>query len=433
MTVWPQLKKITRQDQPENRSDTERLSGINLRLQEELKGCHKLISDLFYEKSKAEVKYREEATELQREQARLKASIDSLNVGYIMIDTNMNIVMMNTLAASVLCLAPDDNGVPGMITGAVQLQCSVNEIQKNLYDNFDLISRIKECYENKKTINIKEVYYRDRYLHIFLSPIVVLKKQLEVIGEVILIEDITEAKILERAKNEFFTIASHELRTPLNAIRGNTAMILDYYRDRLPDEQIKEMVDDIHTASKNLISIVNDFLDSSRLELGKMVFQKEEVDLAPIIQDVFNQFSPFSGGLSFELIAPNSVSFRVIADRDKVRQVLVNLISNSVSFTKVGGIKVRLETADQAVKVQVADTGKGISVENQHLLFRKFQQAGDNIYTRDVTHGTGLGLYIAKLMVEGMGGKLWLEKSKENVGTVFAFTLPAAAEKDNES
>jgi len=116
----------------------------------------------------------------------------------------------------------------------------------------------------------------------------------------------------------------------------------------------------------------------------------------------------------------------IIADKDKTKQILINLVGNAIKYTGKGGVIVTAINDGPFVKVLVADSGVGISLENQALLFRKFQQAGDSIYTRTVSKGTGLGLYISKLIAEGMGGKVKIEKSEVGKGTIFSFSLPIA-------
>ena len=186
------------------------------------------------------------------------------------------------------------------------------------------------------------------------------------------------------------------------------------------------MVDDINTSSIRLISIVNDFLDMSRLELGKMVFKKESIGLVELAQSVIKEYQTTGSlkMLSLSFIPPNEALPNVMGDNVRARQVLVNLIGNGVKYTEKGGITVSVVRNDKSIEVLVSDTGKGISSENQNLLFRKFQQAGDSIYTRDSSQSTGLGLYISKLMMEGMGGKVGLKSSVEGKGSVFFFSLP---------
>ena len=117
----------------------------------------------------------------------------------------------------------------------------------------------------------------------------------------------------------------------------------------------------------------------------------------------------------------------VMADKDRLKQVLINMIGNAFKFTETGGVYFeKFDSKDGTVSVDVRDTGSGIAVEQQPLLFRKFQQAGDSLYTRDTSKGTGLGLYISKLLIEGMKGSIGLRTSALKKGSVFYFSLPVA-------
>ncbi len=284
-------------------------------------------------------------------------------------------------------------------------------------------------------IDTKDVLWHDKYLRIIINPFSLsLEKRL--LGTVIMIEDVTEDTLLNRSRDEFFSIASHELRTPLTAIRGNASLIQQYYAKKIPDETFQQMIRDIHDSSIRLIHIVNDFLDTSRLEQGRITFKKEPVDLLSLIEMVVKEYQGALEGQDVSLrVAPyhpdntssSSAHCLVLADVDRVKQVLINLIGNSVKYTKKGTIEVELDCTEKAfVKVLVTDTGSGISEKNQALLFKKFQQTEENLYTRDTTGGTGLGLYVAKLLVEGMGGTLQLEKSEVGKGSMFSFTLPTS-------
>jgi signal transduction histidine kinase len=250
-----------------------------------------------------------------------------------------------------------------------------------------------------------------------------------VAGAIVVFRDVSKEKELERAKDEFFSIASHELRTPLTAIRGNAAMLEEYFGSKLKDPTIREMIQDIRKAGARLIELVNDFLDTGRLEQGRLKFQKEQFDIAALMEEATRELEPSALGetVSLDIKHPTAPLPQVTADRNRVKQVLINLIGNAFKFTKKGRIVVAAGQEGNTVKVTVSDTGHGIPQENQKLLFKKFQQAPiTNSYTRDVTKGTGLGLYISKLMVEGMGGKIWLERSEVGKGSTFAFSLPVA-------
>lgn len=421
---------------------TQALEKVNSSLSDTQKAMLNILEDakdleeqLRVEKAGVEKKVAERTTQLKEEQARLEASINSLNIGFIMTDTNCEIITMNSVAGRILCFPQSKSGVLGALHEPLRLECTMNDIEKNLEGSFDIKANLHACLKEQKSIDEKEVIFGDRYLHIFLAPIVVLDEVLKVIGVVILIEDITEAKILERSRDEFFSIASHELRTPLTAIRGNTSLIQQFYAEKLKnDKELNEMIEDIHESSTRLIAIVNDFLDTSRLELGKMQFNNGLVDLSSLSQDVVKEYITTGSmkNLYLKLENPDTKYPLVYADKDRVKQILINLVGNALKFTEKGGITIQIKPEGKYLKVLIIDTGRGIPEENQKLLFRKFQQAGNSIYTRDAIHGTGLGLYICKLMAEAMGGSITLEKTEEGKGSTFSVTLPLATEKQQK-
>jgi CheY-like chemotaxis protein/anti-sigma regulatory factor (Ser/Thr protein kinase) len=244
---------------------------------------------------------------------------------------------------------------------------------------------------------------------------------------VILIEDITEKEVLDRSRDEFFSIASHELRTPLTAIKGNTSMIMDFYAEALKDPELKSMVYDIHESSTRLIDIVNDFLDVSRLEQGKVSFTYEAVALEEIVEGVMYEMRAVlkEKKLSLEFNHKTLGNLpKIWTDKNRLKQILYNLVGNATKFTEKGSISIDVQPEKTHLRVRVIDTGRGISTENQKLLFHKFQQANTSLLTRDTTRGTGLGLYISKMMAEMMDGEMGLEKSEEGKGSVFYFTVP---------
>lgn len=357
--------------------------------------------------------------QLQEEKATLSSSIQNLSLGFILFELDGNILTMNQNATKLLSIDPYEK--------------SFNNIEKlfpaeiNLHDKHVISTR------EKRMVELKDVLYSNKFLHIYFSPIIITEKNNEVIGTVCLIEDITEAKSLERSRNEFFSIASHELRTPLTAIRGNTSLIQEFYKDKLPDEEIKEMIADIHESAIRLIDIVNDFLDMSRLEQGKMEFKKEKFDICALINEVLKEFQTTGSQkkLYMEYHQPSCQIPMVQADRNRTKQVLFNLLGNGLKFTEEGGITIDTEIRENNIAVRVKDTGHGIPKEAQPLLFRKFQQAEENILTRDATRGTGLGLYISRLMIEGMKGEIHLEYSEAGIGSSFVFTLPVVEQNSN--
>lgn len=356
------------------------------------------------------------AMQIIEEKARLTASIVSLSLGFVLIDTNEQIVIANPALKKILGLTTDIR--------------SFSEIEGILHDVCDLHELHSTCQTTRLPVEKKDVVFGERYLKIFMAPILASAKgSNESIGTVFLVEDITEAKVVERSKDEFLSIASHELRTPLTAIRGNTSMILDIYKEKITDDSMREMLTDTHTASVRLIEIVNDFLNISRLEQERMEFKKESFDISKVINEVVTELKSLNTEGKVELMAESHVENAiVVADEEKTKEVLINLIGNALKFTESGKIEVHCVLDGAFMRICIKDTGRGVAPQYRSLLFRKFQQAGESLLTRDTTKGTGLGLYISNLMTKGMGGKVWLEHSEIGVGSEFCFTLPLKAE-----
>lgn len=237
-----------------------------------------------------------------------------------------------------------------------------------------------------------------------------------------------EAKVVERAKDEFFTIGSHELRTPLTVILGNVSMMKQDLLEKFKDTQLTEMLTAIERAGARLNSIVDDLLEVSSFQMGKISFKKEKFDMMAALKEVVEVLSKEAQakGLSTTVKDPESNLAEALGDVLKVKQVLTNLIQNGIKFTDKGGVTLELSQTDGFLNVKVIDTGRGIPSENQKLLFGRLQQAGDDLLSRE-SEGTGLGLYISKFLVEGMGGKIWLAKSEVGKGgSTFIFTIPSA-------
>ncbi|MEI8232829.1 MAG: ATP-binding protein [bacterium] len=367
-----------------------------------------LEKQLEIEKKGVEQKVEERTRELEAEEAKLMASISALPGALLIVDANNKIVTQNDRVEKIF----------GKISGELDLAT----IDNKLGDQIELREKISQAIKEKKTFDVEEISYGKKYLRMYIAPVV--GRDTILIGVVIMIDDVTEARTLSRSRDEFFSIASHELRTPLTAIRGNTSMMLDYYKEIFKDPELKQMIDDTHEASVRLIGIVNDFLDMSRLEMGKVEYKIEEVKVALIIKKIVSDLEGTvkAKGLAIEFEGEESLIAKT--DANKLEQILFNLIGNSIKFTDQGKIVVQVDKVADEVSIEVSDTGKGIAIENQALLFHKFQQAGKSLMTRAAAKGTGLGLYISRLMAEGMNGKLELVKSEEGQGSTFRLSLP---------
>jgi signal transduction histidine kinase len=231
---------------------------------------------------------------------------------------------------------------------------------------------------------------------------------------------------LDRLKSDFVANVSHELRTPLTAIKGAIDLLLREVAGPLNEKQTHYLAR-VRSNTHRLAGLINDVLDLSRIEEGKIEFQAGLVSLAGLVREVVETLKPIASEKEIVLQASISDSSLLAwADRDKVMQVLTNLIGNAVKFASTGGCVTVSATLDGAewVRVSVIDDGPGISQHEKDKIFEKFYQVADVGGAKPT--GTGLGLSISKAMVELHGGKIWVE-SALNRGSAFHFTLPASA------
>ncbi|MCL6429426.1 MAG: response regulator, partial [Anaerolineae bacterium] len=232
------------------------------------------------------------------------------------------------------------------------------------------------------------------------------------------------AEEARRAKEEFVANVSHELRTPLNMIIGFSEMITDApetYGVALPPALLAD-VEVIVRNSRHLASLVDDVLDLSQIEAGQMVLNKEPTGLLQVIDEAVIAVRPLfeAKGLSLEVECAGHVPL-VLCDRTRIRQVVLNLLSNAGRFTDKGGVLVRVRSEEDVVVVSVADTGPGIAPQHRERIFAPFQQAEASTHRR--YGGRGLGLAISRRFVEMHGGRMWLE-SEPGRGSTFYFSLP---------
>jgi two-component system sensor histidine kinase ResE len=239
-----------------------------------------------------------------------------------------------------------------------------------------------------------------------------------------IVRDVTEERLLERAKEDFLIVASHDMRAPLVAIQGNLELLTTFYTSVIKNSEVQEILEDSHVASQRMLRLVNSFLSAAQLEMGRLHFKKERFDVVPVIQELLHELEPsFSEkGLQFSF-EPHGQPVFLMVDREKMKQVIVNLLDNAIKHTDKGVVTISLDPRDGFADILVRDTGEGIPPAERARLFEKFQIGGD-VLSRGSHGGTGLGLYIARLLVEGMSGEIALEKSEVGKGSVFRVSLP---------
>jgi len=247
-------------------------------------------------------------------------------------------------------------------------------------------------------------------------------------GIVIVFRDVTREREIAQAKNEFVSVVAHELRTPMTSIKGYTDLILQGALGEVNGKQ-RRFLQIVKTNVDRLSELISDLLDTARIEAGRVRLEIEFVQVTSIVGEVCDSLAETirERDLSLTTEADPAVP-TVQADRNRLIQVLMNLLSNAYRYTPAGGsITVSVRPDKDAVLVQVADTGIGIAPEDQEKIFERFYRADQEIVNQQT--GTGLGLPIARSLVELHGGRLWLE-SELGVGSTFSFTLPAQGQAD---
>jgi signal transduction histidine kinase/putative methionine-R-sulfoxide reductase with GAF domain len=230
-----------------------------------------------------------------------------------------------------------------------------------------------------------------------------------------------ELEVASQHKSEFLANMSHELRTPLNAIIGFSEVLSDRLFGELNEKQ-DEYLKDIHASGQHLLSLINDILDLSKIEAGRMELELTDFDLPTAIDNALTLVRERAGRRSIALHqAADARLGQIWGDERKIKQVLLNLLSNAIKFTPDGGwIDVRARPVDGSVEVSVSDTGVGVAPEDQEAIFEEFRQVG----TADKkVEGTGLGLALSRKFIELHGGRIWVE-SQVGTGSTFTFSIP---------
>jgi signal transduction histidine kinase len=233
-----------------------------------------------------------------------------------------------------------------------------------------------------------------------------------------------------RHKSQFLANMSHELRTPLNGILGLTEMIQDGIYGDVP-ERIRSALEDVQASGRHLLGLINDVLDLSKIEAGRVTLSLHDYSMQEVVQAVSTAMQPLAAAKNLTLkvtISPDLPPGK--GDQRRIAQVLMNLVGNAIKFAEAGEVRVEVESANGSFSLSVSDTGPGIAPADQERIFEEFQQV-DGSSSRS-KGGTGLGLTIAKRIVEMHGGRIWVE-SKPGMGSTFTFMLPLRVERQVEA
>lgn len=273
--------------------------------------------------------------------------------------------------------------------------------QKTKFENFEVEHIFPKIGKKIMLLNARRIIYPDHQNEAILLAI----------------EDITHQKELDRRKDEFISMASHELKTPVATIKGLTQILKQYFNQ---DQKATYFLNKMENQTGKLTELVSDLLDVSKIQSGKLKLNKEKFDLEELIKDIAEDMRQTYEGHKIYLLGKTPTA--ILADKYRLNQVLINLISNAIKFSPESDkVIINLTQDGKNVIVSVTDFGIGISKRDQKLVFESFFQAQNRI--RQSSAGLGLGLYISKQIIDRHRGKIWVS-SEKGKGSIFSFKLP---------
>jgi len=250
-----------------------------------------------------------------------------------------------------------------------------------------------------------------------------MMREEEKMGTLVILHDITREKVIERMKTEFVSISAHKLRTPLSAVKWTIRMILDGDVGEISNEQ-RDLLQKTYLSNERMINLINDLLNVTRIEEGKLLYEPKLAQLEDIVWSVAGNFKQEikRKKIDFKFKKPSQALPKVKVDQEKIKLAVENLIDNAIRYTfPKGKVEISFRCPDKVIEFKVKDSGVGIPKDKQERIFTKFFR-GPNVIRME-TEGTGLGLYTTKNIIEAHKGKIWFE-SEEGKGTTFYFALP---------
>lgn len=342
----------------------------------------------------------------------LRNLLDNIGNGIFAVDPQEKIIMTNTAAVNILDWRK-------AIAGR-----KLKDIMALYNEDMQKVDPVKKVLETKKTISRSDllILRGDETINIYINVTPILGPEEQVQGAIVLFRDITREKELEEQKLEFVAVSSHELRTPLTIMEGYLYHLLSN-KGLKYDRKTKIFIERAHKSCLDLQHLIADLLEVSKVERNKLKLVLEKIDVADVSNEAVSEFQKKAqtAGLTLTFETKEKKLPKCLVDRGRLKEVLVNLLENAIKFTDKGYIKVKVEKEGGFVKFAVSDMGTGIGKEDQKFIFDKFYRI-EGWRTRK-TGGSGLGLYIARSIIEKFHGKIWVE-SKLGKGSTFYFTLP---------
>ena len=374
---------------------------------------------------------------VEQRTSEIKAIIDNMVDGLVVVDGEDRITQFNPALA----------GMIGISSKAIAKAKSYAEI----FQGEEILNLVTSTRENPKQVFTEEFSLPERRIGKAVATSIYREVatsegselELNYLGTVILIRDVTIEKEVDRMKTDFISTVSHELRTPLTSVLGFAKLIqkkldesifpLIQTDDKKVNRNIRQVTENIEiivSEGMRLTKLINEVLDVAKIEAGKMQWNMNTLMITEVIDRAFSATSALFEQKGLTPIRETESDLpNIYGDKDRLIQVVINLISNAVKFTEQGNVTCRVKQTDKSIVVSVIDQGVGISEPDQPKVFERFKQVGDTL--TDKPQGTGLGLPISKEIVEHHGGRIWVE-SELGKGSTFSFSLPIATVIENK-
>ncbi|MEK7562456.1 MAG: PAS domain-containing sensor histidine kinase, partial [Patescibacteria group bacterium] len=340
----------------------------------------------------------------EMEKNRISEVFTNFNEGILVLDENERVSAINPLAKKILGIKTRDiKGAPVMDLG-------------RLFD----VKPFVPYFLSLNGILKQQLNFKNLIVELSVIPLIFEEKNM---GKLIILRDITGESLLEKTKNDFILSAVHQLKTSVASAKWSLKMFLSGDFGNINKEQ-KDVIGRLYKRNDGLVFSINNLLDATKIEDGVYAYNKNLADIQEIVESVVLYFKDKikSKKIKFEFERPSERFPKIMIDKEKIESVIQNLLDNALKYTGNGGeIKVSLKINDKNIEFRIGDSGIGIPNSQQGKIFSKFFRAG-NANKMEAT-GSGLGLFIAKNIIEDHNGSIRFE-SEENKGSVFVFTLP---------
>jgi PAS domain S-box-containing protein len=351
---------------------------------------------------------------VQEEASRKQAILQSIADGVVVFDTNNRIMLTNSTAAAMIGMPADE------LIGHTFDELDVKPIQGNA-ELFGTTGGAPVFYQSNRS---------ERILSLSAAPVEGLDGRRS--GEVLVLHDVTAEREMDRAKTDFIATISHELRTPLTSICGYADLLLRGFAGDLTDEQ-RDFMRTIRQQGQSMVDVLQNVIIIASIESGSMQPIAQPYSVAALVDQAVGATRKAIESKNLELVIEVPLDLpEVLIDRDHMQIVLVQLLDNARRYTSSGSITIQAHKSDDGVQLDIKDTGQGIPVADQGRMFKRFQRGGEQSGLTSKERGVGLGLAIARQLIENSGGRIWFT-SAVGEGSTFSIMLPIAAEENMHS